>query len=171
MTLPARFSMVRKSMHWVTAVLILGLAMTGMAYSNDIGGSVPLMAHQILGQILILVLIVRLIGVLRSPAGPNLANHAVWERRVSKMVHVLLYLCMIFFVATGFVAASGLREPSLLYSLPLTFARSDMAETLVEIHYALKIPLIALLFFHVGGALKHALVDKDETLQDMWFTK
>jgi cytochrome b561 len=46
-----------------------------------------------------------------------------------------------------------------------------MAETLTEVHFFLKIPLLALLFLHASAALKHALWDKDETLQNMWFKR
>jgi cytochrome b561 len=113
----------------------------------------------------------RLFGIIWSPADLANTKHALWERRLSKTVQISLYAVMIAFIVTGVVAASGLREPFLLWSLPLSFARSDMAETLTEVHFFLKIPLLALLFLHVSAALKHALWDKDETLQNMWFKR
>jgi len=165
----SRFSLYRRMMHWLTAVLILGLAISGMSYSNEIGGKIPLLIHQIFGQTLIIFLALRLLGLIWSPAEPAKTKHAAWERLLSKTVQILLYAVMIAFLVTGFVAASGLREPSLIWSLPLSFARSDMAETLTEVHFFLKIPLLALLSLHISAALKHAFWDKDQTLQDMWF--
>ena len=166
-----KYSLHRRVLHWLTAVLILGLAVSGVGYSNEIGGKKLLVIHQLFGQILIMVLALRLFGIIWSPADPATNKHAPWERRLSKMVRILLYNVMILFVLTGVVAASGLRETSLIWSLPLSFARSDLAELLTEVHFFLKIPLLALILLHVIGALKHALWDKDQTLQDMWFKR
>ena len=131
----SRFSLYRRMMHWLTAALILGLAISGMSYSNEIGGKIPLLIHQIFGQTLIIFLALRLLGLIWSPAEPAKTKHAAWEQLLSKTVQILLYAVMIAFLVTGFVAASGLREPSLIWSLPLSFARSDMAETLTELHF------------------------------------
>jgi cytochrome b561 len=158
-------------MHWLTAVLIFGLAISGVGYSYEIGGRTPIVIHQLFGQTIIIFLAFRLFSIIWSPADLAKTKHALWERRLSKTVQISLYAVMIAFIVTGVVAASGLREPFLLWSLPLSFARSDMAETLTEVHFFLKIPLLALLFLHVSAALKHALWDKDETLQNMWFKR
>jgi cytochrome b561 len=166
-----RLSLYRRLMHWLTVVLILGLAVSGIFYSNKIGGETPILMHQIFGQTLIILLAFRLFGLVHAPANLAKTKHSAWERLLSKTVHILLYAVMIAFLVTGFVAASGLRDPSLVWSLPLSFARSDMAETLTEVHFFLKIPLLALLSLHISAVLKHALWDKDNTFRDMWFIR
>ena len=166
-----RFSLYRRLMHWLTVVFILGLAVSGMFYSNEIGGKTPLLIHQIFGQTLIILLAFRLFGLVHGQANLATSEHPAWERLLSKTVHILLYAVMIAFLVTGFVAASGLRDPYLVWSLPLSFARSDMAEILAEVHFFLKIPLLALFSLHISGVLKHALWDKDNTFREMWFIR
>lgn len=164
-----RFHLYRRVMHWLTVLLIVGLLVTGMAYSNEVGGKITLLIHQIFGQTFIVVLAFRLFSLVCFPASPATTKHAIWEKLLSRTVQILLYMVMIAFVVTGFVAASGLRDPSLIWSPPLWVARSDLAEDLTELHFFLKIPLLALLILHIGGVLKHVFWNKDQTLQNMWF--
>jgi cytochrome b561 len=166
-----RFSLYRRLMHWLTVVLILGLAVSGMFYSNEIGGKTLLIIHQIFGQTFIILLAFRLFGLVHEPADLATTEHPAWERLLSKTVHILLYAVMIAYLVTGFVAASGLRDPYLFWSIPLSFARSDMAETLTEVHFFMKLPLLVLLSLHISAVLKHALWDKDNTFRDMWFIR
>ena len=166
-----RFNLYRRVMHWLTVLLILGLLVSGMIYSNEIGGKIPILIHQLFGQTFIIFLTFRLFGLIWFPAGPATTKHAVWEKVLSRIVQILLLIVMIAFVVTGFVAASGLRDPSLIWPLPLSFARSEMAESLTEVHFFLKIPLVALILVHMCAVLKHAFWDKDHTLQGIWFKR
>ena len=100
----------------------------------------------------------------------RLAAHAAWEKALSSSIHFALYAALLVFVVTGYVSASALRDTSLLFPVDLAFARSDTGEMLLETHYAMKWVLLALLSLHIAGAIKHLVIDRDQTLSNMWFS-
>lgn len=157
--------------HWLTALLVLGLVVSGLAYSFELADKGALNAHQVMGQALLVVVTLRVIARLaRRPDKVDL-GHASWERILAGAVHLGLYALLIAFIVTGYVSASALSNNMLLLPGDLAFARSDTGEVLLEIHYALKWVLLALFGLHFAGAMKHALVDRDNTLSSMWFSK
>ncbi|MEL7462353.1 MAG: cytochrome b/b6 domain-containing protein [Pseudomonadota bacterium] len=157
--------------HWLTAVLVLGLVGSGLAFSFELAGKGALNAHQIMGQALIVVVALRILTrIARAPAPADL-GHAAWERRLAGAVHLGLYGLLIAFIVTGYVSASALSSNMLLFPADLAFARSDTGETLLEVHYALKWALLALFGLHFAGAMKHMLIDRDDTFSSMWFSK
>ncbi|MEO1239249.1 MAG: cytochrome b/b6 domain-containing protein [Pseudomonadota bacterium] len=157
--------------HWLTALLVLGLVASGLAYSFELADKGALNAHQIMGQALIVVVALRILTrVVKRPAKAD-TGHAGWERALAGAVHLGLYALLIAFIVTGYVSASALSNNMLLFPGDLAFARSDTGEVLLEVHYALKWVLLALFGLHFAGAMKHALIDRDNTLSSMWFSK
>lgn len=58
-----------------------------------------------------------------------------------------------------------MRDNVLLVPPPLNWARSDIGEHLISVHYAMKWIMLGLLALHIAGAL----IDRDRTLARMWF--
>ncbi|KJZ18155.1 cytochrome b [Loktanella sp. S4079] len=152
--------------HWITVLLIIALVLSGLAFSNEWTGAWVIKLHQIAGQLLAILLACRIIARLRFRRVHRSA-HALWERIAAQATHGSLYLCMIGLVITGYVAASGLRSPFLIWPASQAFARSDTGETLLYWHFDLKWVLLALIALHILGVLKHLLWDKDNTLSHM----
>lgn len=162
-----KYSFVQIGLHWASALLVLAMAGGGLAYSYDLVGNDVLIGHQIAGQILIVLLTVRIaVRIFRKQTVVE-SSHPLWERRLASTIHLLLYICLIAFVASGYVSASALTNNALLFPVDLAFARSDMGETILEIHYRLKWVLLALFALHLAGAMKHAFIDRDDTLAHM----
>lgn len=161
------YSRAQRSFHWLTAVLVVAMAATGMGYFLDIGGDMMIVAHQGFGQLLILVLIGRVLVRVRS-AHPAPLDHTPWERRAARFVHIGLYLILAAYVVTGYVSASAFSTPFLVFPADRGFARSDTGEWLLEIHYSLKWVLLTTLVVHLAAVAKHALIDKDTTFSRMW---
>ena len=83
--------------------------------------------HQIAGQVLIAVVVLRLLWKFRQPNGgidPTRA-HPAWERSLAKTVQIALYLTVIAMVATGYVAASGETDNALLAPLGSWLSSSE----------------------------------------------
>ena len=157
--------------HWLTALLVLGLVASGLAYSFELADKGALNAHQLMCHALIIVVTLRILTrVVKRPAKADL-GHAGWERALASAVHLGLYGLLIAFIVTGYVSASALSNNMLLIPGDLAFARSDTGEVLLEVHYALKWALLALFGLHFAGAMKHTLIDRDGTLSAMWFSK
>lgn len=164
-----KYSNAQITLHWLTVLLVLILMVSGMAYSLEWTESDVIDMHQIVGQSLIVVLAARIALRLARPLGPDPNERAAWESWLSKSIHLGFYVILLAYVATGYVAASALSDPALIAPLSKAFARSDLGETLLYVHYGLKWLLLGAIALHVAGALKHALFDHDQTLRTMWF--
>ncbi len=153
--------------HWITALLIVFMAASGLAYSYDIIDKPALTAHQIAGQVLILLLIGRIAARVFIRTQTVATTHPAIERAAAKATHLGLYLCLIAFAVTGYVSASALSSSALLFPVDIGFARSDTGEQLLELHFLLKWVLLGLLSLHLAGVIKHVLVDRDGTFAKM----
>ncbi|MEO1641551.1 MAG: cytochrome b/b6 domain-containing protein [Pseudomonadota bacterium] len=158
------------SLHWITAILILVMLGTGLAYSYDLADSGAIATHQIAGQVLIVVLVARMLAKFRNRRAVRQTAHARWERMTAHSVHIGLYLCLIAFVVTGYVAASALRDPMLVFPADLAFARSETGEAFLDTHFLMKWVLLGLLAAHFAGSIKHHFIDRDDTLSNMTFS-
>jgi cytochrome b561 len=152
--------------HWLSALLILVMILSGLAFSYEWAGAWVIRAHQVAGQILIVVLALRIVAKIRHRS-THQDTHNILEKIAAQTVHASLYLCMIAYVVSGYISASGLNNPFLIWPIDKSFARSDMGETILDWHYSLKWVLLALVTLHVLGALKHLLWDKDDTFSHM----
>ena len=158
-------------LHWTTAALIFALATSGLLYSYQIVGSNALIFHQWGGQLL-LVLVFIWIGVrLAFRVGPRNSSHVWWEKMLAGLVKILLSARLIAYVVTGYVTASGLRNAELLFPINVAFARSDLGDLFMEVHFALKWVLLVVLGLHVLGTIKHSFIDRDDTFRNIWITK
>lgn len=164
-----RYSHIQIALHWLTALLVLLMLVLGMAYSAEVLGASGIRAHQIFGQILIVVVCVRFVLSFRSKPVKNVSHLAI-ERITASAIHWLLYLTLFVYLFTGYVAASGLRAPMLALPVPADFAYSEFAETLLDVHFLMKWVLLSLFALHIAGVLKHHFWDKDRTFFNMWFS-
>ncbi len=166
-----KFSNTQILYHWLSFALILIMAGTGLAYSYDLLGGGAMRVHQITGQVLIVVLGLRIATRLGRRTPDAADGHARWERALSKIVQLALYAVMIGYVASGYISASAETDSALIAPVSLAFARSDLGEQILEIHFMLKWVLLGLFGLHVAGALKHLIVDRDDTMARMTFHK
>lgn len=161
------YSKVQIALHWIMAIMVFGMAAAGLAYRYDWVGNNVLIIHQYAGQVLIVLLVIRVILRFLRPPPAASSHHSMWEKRLASTVHFGLYLCLIAFVITGYVSASALSDTALLFPVDRAFARSERGELLLDAHYALKWVLLGLFTLHFAGTIKHSLIDRDDTLARM----
>jgi cytochrome b561 len=103
-----------------------------------------------------------------------------WEIAVSKLTHVAFYVLMIGLPLSGWALVSSAPPP---YNFPIMwfglFAwpslpvlseienKKEVAEAFAEFHETLAWVTIFLLALHIGAALKHHMIDKDDVLARM----
>ncbi len=75
-----RYTPLQITLHWLTAALLVALVGSGLAYSADLAERAAIRVHQVLGQILILVVALRFAVRLFASPLPADPDHAVWER-------------------------------------------------------------------------------------------
>ena len=166
-----KYSNAQVAYHWISFVLILVMLGSGLSYSYDLVGDGGMRVHQIAGQVLIVVLVIR-IATRLGRTTPDVGDaHPAWERFLAGAVQLALYAVLIAFVITGYVSASAESSNALIAPVSLTFALSDTGEQFLELHYTLKWVLLGLIGLHVAGALKHLIIDRDDTFSHITYNK
>ena len=131
--------------------------------------------HKSFGIVVLLLSIFRLIWRLTHKAPALPAGMKTWENAAAKLTHIGFYVLMIGVPLMGWamVSASTLPvENQIFYLIPLPdmpgVNASKAAEARLKFLHEIGAKLILVLFvLHVGAALKHHFVEKDDTLRRM----
>jgi len=173
-TLSKRYTQTAISLHWLMAVLLIGLLVLGF-YMHDLPLSPWKLKvfswHKWAGVTAFLLVIARLIWRFshKPPALPILMKRsAVVAAHVG---HFMLYLLMIAIPLTGWLTSSAKGFQTVYFGvLPipdLLVKNKELGSLLREVHEVLNFTLIALVLGHVLATLKHQLVDQDDLLTRM----
>jgi len=169
----ARYSRLAIALHWLSAALILcgfslGLAMTGLEFGPTKFRWYAI--HKWIGITVFLVGAVRLAWRAVRPPPPPVPMPA-WQHRAAAATHAVLYALMLAIPVSGWLysSATGVQVVYLgLFPLPDLVAKDKaVAAALKLVHAGLNSVLAALVFVHVGAALQHRFVDRDEVLARM----
>lgn len=125
--------------------------------------------HKSLGITILALIAIRILWrITHKPPAP-LASYKAIERKIATGTHHLLYLLMIAIPVTGLVM--GLYSKYGVKWFGLSFLpgldNNGIREAFAEIHELVGIALLALVALHVVGAIKHKIIDKDDTLKRM----
>lgn len=171
-----RYTTVAIVLHWLIAAVLLTNIWYGWQIDDLRGMALfkTMQFHKSLGITVLLLTLARLAWRLTAPPPVYDPPIRPWEHRISKVVHVAFYVIMLGLPLTGWaiVSLSKTNIPTLLYDtvpwphlgflhdLPMAQRRS-LEDPVIESHHVLVKITYALLVLHVGGALKHAFVDRD----------
>ena len=169
-----RWGAVSQLLHWLIALLIIvqfTLALLADDLPNGMKKLVLLSRHKSVG-ITILVLVFLRLGWRWSNATPLLpTNLKPYERMLARATHLLLYVLLFAVPLTGWTMSSARGFPVSwfgFFQLPdLVPKNSQLYEVLVTTHETLAWTLAAIVALHVGAALKHHFVLKDDVLRRM----
>lgn len=172
-----RFGAVAMLLHWSMAVLIIGLAALGlyMVTLPDVGFDtkkiVLILYHKEIGLSVLVLLAVRLAWRLTQIL-PQLVEHLPdWQKIAARFVHLSFYALMLALPLTGWLMSSAAGIPVSffgLFTLPDFLPPDDyLFQRLIGIHKWLGYLLIFFILVHVGAALMHHFVLKDDTVRRM----
>jgi len=163
-----------KLLHWVIAACVLTTAPVAIAMVRVSPGPTQdalYNFHKSLGVLILVLMILRLINRLVVGAPPPEPDIAPWQKKVSSAVHGLLYALLLAMPIVGWIANSAYCAPTPffgLFTLPkLVVDNKDLATTLFTFHRWVGFLVILLVFMHIGGALYHYVVRRDEVLHRM----
>ncbi|WP_127111736.1 cytochrome b/b6 domain-containing protein [Shimia sediminis] len=174
------YGSVTKTFHWLTALLILSALPLGyvaqqapMGTGEEIAQKAWLFSlHKTVGISAFFLGLLRIFWSL-SQIRPALLNaeHRL-EALAAHTAHWLLYGSMVLVPLTGWVhhAATTGFAPILWpfgQSLPFVPKSEALAALTSTLHYLFMLVLAGAILAHVGGALKHFVIDRDQTLQRM----
>lgn len=168
-----RFGIVAILLHWIMAALIIGLLIIGL-YMVDLPISAQKLKfygwHKECGLLVLMLAVVRLTWRLRNIT-PTLADLPRWEALAARIVHGIFYFFMFVQPITGWLITSSAGIPASffgLFTVPTLVSANAVHQALfTEIHQWSAYALIGVFCLHVGGALKHYVIDKDHILQRM----
>lgn len=184
----AQYGSITKSLHWLTALLILtviplGIIANGQSEDLLAPGSVAGEAeisrtallfslHKTFGIAIFIVALVRIAWAITQHRPRPLATHNRVSVFLAKTIHWLLYGSLVLVPLSGWSlhsAAPGFAPIlwPLGQSLPFIPASASAAEFFAGLHIVLERVLILALLLHVAAALKHHFIDRDQTLRRM----
>jgi len=188
----ARYTSVAIVLHWAIAAAIVGNFALGLWMHEAIDEAQnrariidAYQLHKSIGLSILILSLFRLAWRLLHRPPPFPAGMPRWQKTVASTTHWLFYALMIaiplsgwLYVSTQWRDGAPLNVPTLwfgLFEIPHLFGldeagletRQTLAALTGESHEILAFGTMALLVLHVGAALKHHFVNRDETLERM----
>ena len=168
------YGLVAKFLHWLLATVIISLVAVGFIMGDIKSESLQGQAynlHKLFGLLVfglgIGFILWRLFNTKPSypPTMPS------WEKHAARIVHVLLYLVLLFMPILGFITATAAGYPPHIgaWVIPSLGIPLDqpLAEFAGELHRIMAWTLITLVAIHTMAALKHHFIEKDNILTRM----
>jgi cytochrome b561 len=169
-----RYGGVAIGLHWLIAIAIIGSFSLGF-YMSDLPLSPQKLKfyswHKWAGVTIFLFVLFRLVWRLshRPPELPD--TIPAWQHKVAVATHSLLYLLMLVVPITGWLMSSAKGFQTVYFGvlpLPDLLAKNaELGDLLQQVHMLLNYSMAALVVAHLGAALKHHFVDRDEVLARM----
>jgi len=154
-------------LHWMTAIAIIALIFSGF-----IMGGLPkeykyiiYANHKKFGITVLIISLIRLILRLKFKS-PDYPKNIIPKIQIylGKLVHGLLYLFAVVTPLSGFLMSIFSGKKVIWFfgiDLPLIVEKNkNYAHIFHELHSIFVYTLLALLFLHIIGAIKHAVFDK-----------
>lgn len=172
-TAPTAYDPFTKSLHWLMALLIIGLWSVGLVMEDMPKGdlrSQVIGIHKAVGVIVLVLAVVRLGWRLTNRAPELPATMPAFERLGAKLGHVTLYVLMIALPIDGILMSqAGGRAVNVLgFVLPTVIEKNEQLKHLFgEGHEIMAWALAAVLVIHVAAAIRHHVLLKDDVLKRM----
>lgn len=181
------WGLVSRLLHWLMAVLIVGLLALGtymVNFEDDLVVRFELtQLHKSFGFAVFVLALLRIFWRASAGARPALPDGMPeWERTAARLGHVALYCLMLALPLSGWLLASAspLNDADAfpfrvantvfgLFELPDPFAPGSklLTQYFRTLHIVLGLGMAGLVLLHVVAALKHEFLDRDGVLSRM----
>lgn len=169
-----RYSNVSLAFHWGIALLVVSQIVLIMLHDATEGpmSREYVQIHKSVGLSILVLTLARIGWRFANPAIPLPAGTPGWQKVAARTTHVLFYVLLIGLPLGGWAASSaGGRDIEWFGlftwpALPLPLDR-DLAGSFMEAHEAGVKVLYVLMILHIGAALKHHFIDRDNVLHRM----
>lgn len=165
---------IAKALHWFMALAIFGLLALGFVM-HDMPLSPDKLQyyswHKWAGVSIFVLVWVRLAWRLISPPPPYASSMPRHVQLLAHVGHLALYALMVVIPLSGWLMSSAKGVQTVWFGvlpIPDLLSRDkELGHLLEEIHSLLNWSLMVLIAGHVGAALKHHFIDRDDTLTRM----
>ena len=166
-------------LHWLIALFMISLLATGL-YMEETKSYALYPLHKSFGVLLILFVLWRIYWRIKNGWPQPIRLYQPIEQLLSRVVHWLLIIGTILMPISGMMMSGFGGHGIPLFGLELIAPNPDpnnpkeviaLNETLASVGHVLhglggKL-IIAAVLLHIAGALKHHIIDKDNTLKRM----
>lgn len=168
-----RYTPVAVALHWLIALLVVGLWIVG-ATMEDYPDSIKWTAyglHKATGILVLTLTLVRLAwrATHRPPALPK--SLPKWQKTASALTHYGLYALLVLMPLSGWAFSSAAGYPVSVYGLftlpNLVEKDKELTEFFYETHELLANGLLLFVAVHTVAALVHHYYHKDNVLRRM----
>jgi cytochrome b561 len=161
-------------LHWSIAALVLAQFALGWTAAKWRLSPLKLelfVWHKSTGLLILGLVVLRIFWRLANPTPEMPADTPIWERHAARISHGLLYLLLIAMPVTGWIVNSAANIPFRIFWLIPLPAIVEPAEGTADVaklaHLALFVALLAMLVVHIGAALRHHYVKRNDVLARM----
>lgn len=167
------YGIVSKVLHWLIALIVLGMLCVGLSFNYFPGYASTLMPiHKSMGVTLLLLMVLRLLWRWGNTVPSLTVEMKRWEKFLALLVHYAFYILLIAMPITGIVMTLAGGHPLPFWSfgqihlsfIPLNTALSHLMN---RWHLYLAWAIVVLGALHTAAALKHHFHDKDSILKRM----
>lgn len=170
-----RWGAISIALHWLTVVLIVGLATLGLVMTELPTSPLKISLyalHKSFGLTVLALTVLRLLWRFYAGSPDAVPGTPRWQARIAHAVHGALYTLLLAIPLSGWLFNSASGFPLRwfgLFSLPKLSSYDKALKAFAhETHETLFYVLAALLLAHAGAALVHHYRDRDATLSRMW---
>jgi cytochrome b561 len=166
------YGLVSILIHWLMAILIIGLFVSGvymvdLDYYSKWYNAAPWW-HKSIGLLVFALLVFRFIWLLTNIRPAALDSYTSWEIFAAKVTHYSFYLLLFVVCVSGYListAKGAAIEFFNLFNIPATISfNKQQADIAGEIHEIAAYVMAFLFVLHVCATFKHHFLDKDTTL-------
>lgn len=170
-----KFGVVSMAIHWLVAIAVfslfgLGYWMVDLSYYDDWYRTGPDI-HRSIGMLLLLAMLFRLVWRWLNPLPRPLPSHSRLEVRAAHCAHFMLYVLIFVAMASGYLISTADGSSISVFDwfeVPsVTGQIKGMEDTAGLVHYWSTWSLVVLAGLHGLAAIKHHLIDRDDTLRRM----
>jgi cytochrome b561 len=169
-----RYTLPAITLHWVIALLIIGLMLLGY-YMVGLPKGTPDRAfyfnlHKSFGVLAGGLILLRLCWRLTHPAPQRQTGLPHWTDKAAWWIHRLLYICMVLQPLTGYLSSSFNKYGVKFFGAALPswgWEDAHLRDLFMNFHSLIAVLLAALIVIHALAAFKHLLVDRDRVFQRM----
>jgi cytochrome b561 len=160
--------------HWLTVALLLAIVPIGLVMGDLPRGLLQdtlFVTHESLGLTVLGLTLLRLLWRLTHAAPPPARDLRPFEVRASGSVHALLYVILLVMPVTGYLFVTysgiGLHYFGLMRVPALVAPDKPTGEWFLAVHVALQWAIYGLVAMHIGAALHHFFVRRNDVLVRM----
>jgi cytochrome b561 len=168
-----RFNVLGRLLHWVMAVLVLAMLFIGIGMVSTVSPRYHMLVsiHKSIGIVILVLVAIRLVNRLINPPPPLPTDLPAWQVLAAKASHLVLYALMFGLPLIGWAMLSAAGYPIIVFGslhLPAILPHDNAVFAVLRTaHTVLALMLFATFLAHLGAALFHALIRRDEVLPSM----